>query len=65
MLLVVLRIHLFEGLLKEKTVPPQNNVEVRLNHFCTQLNNTDEGGVREETPALCSGLPVGKKVPNS
>ena len=65
MLLFVLRTQLFEVLLKKTPPPPPKNVEVRLNHFWAQLNNTDEGGVGEEAPVPCIGYPVGKKVPNS
>ena len=53
---------------KYSPVHPQNNVEVRLDHFCPWLNNIDQGGVGAgviEVPNLQDGSPAGKKAQNS
>jgi len=48
--------------------PPKHNVEVWPEHFCSRLNNIDQGGVGEGVtmvPNSQGGRPVSKKVQNS
>ena len=49
--------------------PKNNNVELKPKHFCSRLNNIDQGrvgGGRVTTvPNSCGGSAVSKKVQNS
>ena len=48
--------------------PPKHNVEVWPEHFCSRLNNIDQGGVGggvTMVPNSQGGRPVSKKVQNS